>query len=102
MTYVRPAAELLLAALAVFGLYALLRLLVTARFSAARVYHVLYVRALASKQQVLSLLSAVREERFFYPGAEPLLLLQEGASDEVIKALQREGVAFYIIKNTEF
>ncbi|MBQ9778985.1 MAG: hypothetical protein IJW22_08710 [Clostridia bacterium] len=98
--YVKIAAELALAALSVFGLYALLRLLVTARFSPARVRLLLQVMPEMTVQQVTELIQIARDERFFYPDAPLFVLVREGADTGVIQLLQEQGIDFCIFKKS--
>ena len=98
--YLKIAAEIALAVLAVFGLYALLRLLVTARFCALEVHWVLYVMRDMTAAQLDELLQAAREERFFYPNAPLLLLVQRGICEETLRFLKEQGIPFYIVEHS--
>ena len=97
--YIKLAAELALAALSVFGLYALLRLLVTARFCAAKACWVLYVMADMTKERVAELLQTAEDEHFFYPDAPPLLLLQRGVDEDVVQMLEQHKVKFFVVED---
>ena len=94
--YVKIAAEIALAALAVFGLYALLRLFVTVRLGVARVHWVLYVTADTTSGQLPELLQAALDERFFYPDAPLLVLAQQGTDAVVLQELRRQGVRLFV------
>lgn len=96
MLLVSLLAELLLALLAVFGLYALLRVLLTARalsFAAL----VLHIPADTAPEALPQLVRHAREQNVFCAGARLIALVERGADERLLSALKAANLTYYII-----
>ena len=95
--YIKTAAEISVAIFAVFGLYALLRIFVAARFLPVHAGLILHIGADTKPCDVPALLEKVREDRFFFSHARVIALVERGACEDVIAALEQCGAAYYFI-----
>ena len=98
--YIELIAEILLAVLAVFGLYAIIRLFVTSRLLPTRAGFLVEIREGMTAQDIPLLLDRVRDALFLC-GTGRIVALVDPALIEntaLLDALREEGVTFYFVK----
>lgn len=98
--YIELIAEILLAVLAVFGLYAIMRLFVTSRLLPTRAGFLIEIREGTTAQDVPLLLNRVRDALFLCGTGRIVALIDLALKEEtaLLDALREEGVAFYFVK----
>ncbi|MBO5355596.1 MAG: hypothetical protein J6B09_05985 [Clostridia bacterium] len=97
--YIELIAEILLAVLAVFGLYAMMRLFVTSRLLPARAGFLIEIREGTTAQDVPLLLNRVKDALFLCGTGRIVALIDLALKEEtaLLDALREEGVAFYFV-----
>ncbi|MBQ8356320.1 MAG: hypothetical protein IJX39_00770 [Clostridia bacterium] len=100
MLYIQLIAEILLAVLAVFGLYAIIRLFVTSRLSPARMGVVVEIGRDTAAEDIPLLLDRVRDGMFLCGTGRIIALVDpELAENEaLLDALRAGGAGFYFVK----
>ena len=96
--YIKTLAEISLAVFAVFGLYALLRIFVAARFLPANAGLVIKIPATTKPCEIPFLLEKTRAQTLFFAGARVIALVERGADDAVLHALQEGRAHYYFIE----
>ncbi len=96
--YMKTVAEISLAVFAVFGLYALLRIFVTARFLPAEAGLVIRIPATTQATQIPLLLETTRSSTLFFAGARVIALVERGTDDAVLQALRYYHAHYYFIE----
>lgn len=98
--YIELIAEILLAMLAVFGLYAIIRLFVTSRLLPTRAGFLIEIRE-GTLAEDIPLLVDRTKDAFFLCGTGRIVALVDVAHKEdtaLLDALRNEGVTFYFVK----
>ena len=95
--YLKTAAEIAGATLAVFGLYALFRLFVTARFLPHRRVTLLHVPRGTDAAQLALALRGVCEAALVLDGTPVVCLLEQPACAGVPELLDGKGIRYYQI-----
>ena len=98
--YIELIAEILLALLAVFGLYFAIRLFVTSRLLPTRAGFLIEIREGMTAQDVPFLLDRVKDFLFFCGTGRIVALVDPALKEDaaLLDALREGGVTFYFIK----
>ena len=98
--YIELIAEILLAVLAVFGLYAIIRLFVTSRLLPARAGFLIEIREGTVAQDIPLLLDRVKDALFLCGTGRIVALVDVALTENaaLLDALREQGVVFYFVK----
>ena len=98
--YIELIAEILLAVLAVFGLYAIIRLFVTSRLLPPRAGFLIEIREGTMAQDVPLLLDRIRDALFLCGTGRIVALVDPSRKEDtaLLDALREGGVTFYFVK----
>ena len=98
--YIELIAEILLALLAVFGLYSAIRLFLTSRLLPLRAGFLIEIREGTTAQDIPLLLDRVRDALFLCGTGRIVALVDLALTENaaLLEALREEGVAFYFVK----
>ena len=95
--YLKTAAEIATAMLAVFGAYALFRLLVTARFLPRYMGLLLEVTPGTTLEQLQLLLAEAMGDAALFASGRVCCLLERGCDEALLAWLAAAGITYYIL-----
>ena len=98
--YIELIAEILVATLAVFGLYTVLRVFVTSHLLPLRAGAVIEIRAQIQPQEISLLLDRVRDHLFFCGMRRIVALVDDSLMEDaaLLDALRARNVKIYFVK----